>query len=289
MNRENGAKVPVSTPQVELARLKTKAMVLRRLVLETTHHAGMGHTGGSLSEADILVALYFSVLRGIDPAKPDLPGRDRFILSKGHASPGLYAALALRGYFPIEELATFDELGTRLQSHPDMHKAPGVDFSTGSLGQGLSIGVGLALASRDDPGHGGFATFVLLGDGELQEGQVWEAALYAGARALPRLVAIVDANGVQLASRTDEAVGLEPLAEKWRAFGWQCVEVDGHDLGALLPALESARVASARGPVAVIARTVKGKGVTFMEGKCEWHGKAPNDAELAQALAELES
>jgi transketolase len=168
-----------------------------------------------------------------------------------------------------------------------MNKAPGVDISSGSLGQGLSCGIGMALASKADGTPGGFATFVLLGDGELQEGQVWEAALYAGARSLPRLIAVIDANDVQLASRTVDAVALDPLEAKWRAFGWQCVEVDGHDMARLCAALHEARATSARGPVAVIARTVKGKGVSFMEGRCEWHGKAPNDAEYAAAMKEL--
>jgi transketolase len=272
---------------IPIEELETKARRLRRLVLDTTHRAGMGHTGGSLSEADVLVALYFRVMRNIDPAQPGKPDRDRFILSKGHASVGFYSALALRGYFPESLLSTFDELGTPLQAHPDMRKAPGVDMSSGSLGQGLSCGIGMALAARVRPALGGFCTFVLMGDGEQQEGQVWEAALYAGARRLPGIVAIVDSNGVQLASRTDEAVRLEPLAEKWRSFGWDCEEVDGHAMRDLVAALESAREKSARGPVALIARTVKGKGVSFMEGKYEWHGKAPNDAEYERAIAEV--
>jgi transketolase len=267
--------------------LEAEARRLRRLVLDMTHRAGMGPTGGSLSEADILVALYFRVLRNIDPSNPHKADRDRFILSKGHASAGLYAALALRGYFQVEELSSFDALGTRLQAHPDMLLAPGVDFSTGSLGQGLSVGIGMALASAARPELGAFATFVLLGDGELQEGQVWEAALFAGARRARRLVAIVDANQVQLASRTVEASDLEPLADKWRAFGWSVSEVDGHDMGKLDACLEEARASSEGGPVVVIARTVKGKGVSFMELRPEWHGKAPNDAEYELAIKEI--
>ncbi len=275
------------SPDYGIPALKAKALELRRLILETTHRAGMGHTGGSLSEADILIALYFRILRSIEAADPAKPTRDRFILSKGHASPGFYAALALRGYFPLEELSSFDSLGSRLQAHPDMLTCPGVDISTGSLGQGLSCGIGMALAAQANPALASFATFVLLGDGELQEGQVWEAALFAGARKLPRLVAIIDANSVQLASTTADAVGLEPLGAKWRSFGWACIEVDGHDMEGLCGALEKARADSSGGPVAVIARTVKGKGVSFMEGRYEWHGKAPNDAEFAAAMKEL--
>ncbi|MBU0927172.1 MAG: transketolase [Spirochaetes bacterium] len=275
------------TNQASTEALAAKARELRRLVLRTTHKAGMGHTGGSLSEADLLVALYFRVMRGLDPGSPGKPDRDRFILSKGHATPGYYSALALRGYFPESALETFDELGTILQAHPDMHKTPGVDMSSGSLGQGLSCALGMAEASRRSPGLGSFRAFVLMGDGELQEGQVWEAALYAGSKKAPFVVAIVDYNGVQLASRTDEAVGLEPLADKWRSFGWTAIETDGHDMGRLVAALEEARELSAGGPVVVIARTVKGKGVSFMEGKYEWHGKAPNDAQFAEAMKEL--
>jgi transketolase len=267
--------------------LENKAIEVRRLILQTTHHAGMGHTGGSLSEVEILVALYFRVMRNIEATRPGRADRDRFILSKGHASPGYYSTLALRGYFPLSLLDTFDELGTLLQAHPDMHKTPGVDMSTGSLGQGLSCGIGMALAAGARPGLGNFRTFVLVGDGELQEGQVWEAILYAGARALPGLVAIVDANDVQLASKTQDAVGLEPLEDKWRAFGWDVVVVDGHNMSLLVHALEGAREHAATGPVAVVARTVKGKGVSFMEGRYEWHGKAPNDEEFVRAMAEV--
>ena len=271
----------------ELGKLHDISVSLRRLIIETVHHAGMGHTGGSLSEVEILAALYFRVLRGLNPGGPSDPARDRFILSKGHATPGYYSVLALRGFFPVEELKTFDSLGSRLQAHPDMKKTPGVDISSGSLGQGLSCGIGMATASARDGSLGGFVTFVLLGDGELQEGQVWEAALYAGSRKLPRLVAVVDANGVQLASLVSDSSDPAPLADKWRAFGWQTFEADGHDAEGMAEVLEEARVASSEGPVAVIARTVKGKGVSFMEGRPEWHGKAPNDMERDAALKEI--
>jgi transketolase len=226
-------------------------------------------------------------MRAIDPSRPDRPARDRFILSKGHATPGYYAVLALRGYFPQALLETFDELGTRLQAHPDMRKAPGVDMSSGSLGQGLSCGIGMALAARANPALGSFRTFVLIGDGELQEGQVWEAAGYAGALCLPGIVAVVDCNAVQLSSETGPFQAPAAVAERWRAFGWDASVVDGHDLAAIVPAIADARERAGSGPVALVARTVKGKGVSFMEGRCEWHGKAPDDDELARALAEV--
>ncbi|HOX32345.1 MAG TPA: transketolase [Spirochaetales bacterium] len=267
--------------------LEARARRLRRLILDTVHRAGMGHTGGSLSEVEILVALYFRVLRNIDPERPERPDRDRFILSKGHASAGLYAALALRGYFPESLLEGYDELGSPLQAHPDMGRAPGIDISTGSLGQGLSCGVGMALAAQLRPELGGFRTFVLLGDGELQEGQVWEAAEYAGALRLPGIVAVVDCNGVQLSAPTGPSLAPERIADRWRAFGWESSVVAGHDLGALVPALEAARHGAGSGPVALVARTVKGRGVSFMEGRCEWHGKAPNDEEYARAIGEV--
>lgn len=274
-------------PHADPNHLALTSLKARRIVLETIHGAGMGHTGGSLSEIDILVALYFSVMHGLMPGQPENPYRDRFILSKGHASAGFYTVLALKGFFPIEELATFDQLHTRLQAHPDMRKTPGVDISTGSLGQGLSCGLGMAMAAQRLPQENRFTTFVLLGDGETQEGQVWEAALCAGSAATPGIVAIVDCNGVQLASRTDHSLKAESLQARFAAFGWQASIVDGHDMHSLLRALEDARDHSANGPTALIAQTVKGKGVSFMEGTPEWHGKAPNDREYALALSEL--
>jgi transketolase len=258
---------------------------MRRRVLQTVHGAGMGHTGGSLSEMEILAELYFSFLR-VNPRDPGWPERDRFILSKGHASVGYYTALAERGYFPAEVLAQFDREDSPLQSHPDMHKCPGVDYSTGSLGQGLSVGVGMALGAALRGQR--FRTVVLLGDGESQEGQVWEAIMFAGVRKVRRLIAIVDANGVQLSTTLSAGVSLEPLDRKLEAFNWRALTVNGHDLAALRDTLRRAGEASEDGPVAVIARTVKGKGVSFMEGRYEWHGKAPDDAELAAALKELD-
>ncbi len=269
----------------ELAQLRDVCRRLRLSILRTVAHAGAGHTGGSLSEVEILATLYFRVMR-IDPSYPQWPNRDRFILSKGHASPGYYCTLAARGYFDEARLAEFDAIDSMLQGHPCMRKTPGVDMSTGSLGQGLSAGAGMALGR--DLLKMFFHVYVLLGDGELQEGQVWEAVMFAGQRKLTGLVAIVDYNRVQLSGTVPGTLDLEPLADKWRAFQWSVFECDGHDLASLVPAIEEARQASASGPAVVIAHTVKGKGVSFMEGKYEWHGKAPNDEEYRRALAEIE-
>jgi transketolase len=265
--------------------LSEKANEFRKIILKTANHVGNGHVGGSLSEIDILTALYFSVMN-VDPTSPNWEDRDRFILSKGHSSPGYYTVLSGRGYFDPELLKTFDDIDSTLQAHPDMHKCPGVDFSTGSLGQGLSVGIGIALGGAKKGKN--FKTFVLMGDGESQEGQVWEALMYAGATKVKNIIAIFDYNKVQLSSSMKDNVNIDPLPEKVQAFNWKVVEVDGHDMDALVETLKAAAVDSANGPVAVVAHTVKGKGVSFMENKFEWHGKAPNDAQLAQALAELE-
>jgi transketolase len=265
--------------------LSEKANEFRKIILKTANYVGNGHVGGSLSEIDILTALYFSVMN-VDPTSPNWEDRDRFILSKGHSSPGYYTALSGRGYFDPELLKTFDDIDSTLQAHPDMHKCPGVDFSTGSLGQGLSVGIGIALGGAKKGKN--FKTFVLMGDGESQEGQVWEALMYAGATKVKNIIAIFDYNKVQLSSSMKDNVNIDPLPEKVQAFNWKVVEVDGHDMDALVETLKAAAVDSADGPVAVVAHTVKGKGVSFMENKFEWHGKAPNDAQLAQALAELE-
>jgi len=265
--------------------LKSICREIRRMIINTVADAGAGHTGGSLSEVEILVSLYFELMR-IDPARPEWPQRDRFILSKGHASPGYYCTLARRGYFPRERLREFDGIDSMLQGHPCMLKTPGVDMSTGSLGQGLSAGIGMRLGGERRSLD--FNVYVLLGDGECQEGQVWEAAMWAGARKLRGLIAIVDCNGVQLAGTVAETLGLEPFAAKWEAFGWRALTCDGHDMQEVVSTLAQAKQSAADGPVAVIARTVKGKGVSFMEGKYEWHGKAPNDDERRKALAEIE-
>ena len=259
---------------------------LRRHIISMIGKAGSGHPGGSLSAVEILTALYFRVLRH-KPSNPNWPDRDRFILSKGHSSPGLYCTLANRGYFHEDRLSEFDRIDSMLQGHPCMVKTPGVDMSTGSLGQGLSAGIGMVLGR--DKRNMIFDVYVLLGDGELQEGQVWEAAMYAGYHQLRGLVAIIDYNKVQLAGTVAETLDLEPLAEKWKAFGWEALECDGHDIGKLIETLEQAREASKNGPVVAIAHTVKGKGVSFMEGKYEWHGKAPNEQERQRALAEIDS
>src|SRR5665647_2204639 len=263
-------------------RLAELADELRRMVIETLCHAQAGHPGGSLSAAEILAALFFSVMR-IDPRHPDWEARDRFILSKGHAAPVYYAALARRGYFPEEMLQTYDELDSLLQAHPDM-RCPGVDMSSGSLGQGLSVGLGMALGLRLRRLDA--RVFVVLGDGELQEGQVWEAAMAAPKFGLDNLVAIVDDNHIQLMGDTAAVMPIEPLAEKWRAFNWHVLEVDGHDPAAI----ESSCAAAARvkgRPTVILARTVKGKGVSFMENTHEWHCAPVTEDLKEKALTEL--
>jgi len=263
--------------------LEDIAREIRKDIIRLTCHAGCGHTGGSLSQVEIMVALYFGVLR-IDPERPDWPARDRFILSKGHATPCYYVTLAKRGYFPESLLDTFDEVGSMLQGHPDMRKTPGVDMSTGSLGQGLSAGIGMALGGQWNGAD--YWTYVSLGCGELQEGQVWEAAMFAGVRRIPRLIGIIDYNQVQLTGRMGDVLSAEPLVDKLRAFNWQVFECNGHSISELLATLEQAKACS-DGPVAVIAHTIKGKGVSFMENQFAWHGKAPNEAEAERALDEL--
>ena len=263
-------------------KLLQKAREMRKHIVRMTAAAGSGHPGGSLSAADIVATLYFNVMR-INPQEPDWPLRDRFVLSKGHAAPVLYAALAERGFFPVEELTSLREFGSALQGHPDYKRTTGVDASTGSLGQGLSIAVGMALAARLDDRD--YRVFALLGDGELQEGQVWEGAMSAAHYRLGNLVAVVDVNGLQIDGEVDQVMSVQPLADKWRAFGWHCLEVDGH-----APDQIAEAVASAPGskPTVILARTVKGRGVAFMEGRAEWHGKAPSSEQLEQALAGLE-
>jgi transketolase len=264
------------------ARQEAVAGRLRRRTIEMLWHAQAGHPGGSLSAAEILAVLYFGVMR-IDPARPDWVDRDRFVLSKGHAAPIYYAALAERGYFAEELLATYDELDSGLQAHPYIG-VPGIDSCSGSLGQGLSVGIGLALGARL---RGTDARmFVLLGDGELQEGQVWEAAMAASSFGLENLTAIVDANRLQLYGSLESIVSVEPLPEKWLAFGWNVLEVDGHDCAALAGAFVAAGAEEWR-PSVVIAHTVKGKGVSFMENSVEWHSATVTDDVRERALAEL--
>ena len=256
---------------------------IRRDVLTMTHAAGSGHPGGSLSAVEILATLYCGVL-SVDPARPDDPDRDRFLLSKGHAAPVLYSVLARRGFFDPALLPTLRQFGSPLQGHPHMGRLPGLDCSSGSLGQGLSIANGLAMAARRTGRS--YRTYCLMGDGEIEEGQVWEAAMTAAHFRLDGVCAIVDDNGVQLDGLTRDIMQVEPIGDKFRAFGWHVIEVDGHDLAALRAAFDEA--AATKGvPAVLVAKTVKGKGVSFMEGQPAWHGKAPNDAELAAALAEL--
>ena len=266
--------------------LRHAANEMRIDIVKMIAEAGSGHPGGSLSCADILTALYFGGVLNLDPARPDDPARDRFILCKGHAAPALYAALAQAGYFPREELATLRKLGSKLQGHPDMHLVPGVEASTGSLGQGLSIASGIACGLRIDgnPAH----VFALLGDGECEEGQVWEAAMFAAHEKLGNLVAIVDANGLQIDGPVTDVVQTGTLASKFEAFGWDVSHVDGHDIDALVDLLSRLKGQGGDVPHAVIARTVKGKGVSFMENQVGWHGKAPNGDQLKEALSELE-
>ncbi len=264
--------------------LEDVARTLRRHVIVQTSTAASGHPGGSLSAADIVAALYFRVMRGLDPSNPKNPDRDRFVLSKGHCCPVLYAALAEKGFIPREELTTFRKLHSRLQGHPDMNKVPGVEASAGSLGQGISMAVGMALAGKLDGRS--YRVYTLLGDGECQEGQVWEAAMAAAHYKLDNLVAIVDRNGLQIDGPTEDVMSLEPLAEKWRAFGWHTLEIDGHAFPEILAALDEASATKGR-PTAIIANTVKGKGVSFMENAVEWHGVAPNAEQRDKALAEL--
>ncbi|MCF0122936.1 MAG: transketolase [Ruminiclostridium sp.] len=256
---------------------------MRRDILEMIHAAGSGHPGGSLSCVEILATLYFDVMR-VNPANPSDPNRDRFLLSKGHAAPALYCALAHRGYFDRNLLATLRAFGSPLQGHPHMSSLPGLDCSSGSLGQGLSIANGLAMAAKKQGKN--YRTYCLLGDGELQEGQIWEAAMTAAHFGLDNVCVIVDNNGVQLDGNTADIMGVEPVGDKFRAFGWHVVGADGHDVNALQLAFRLAGTTRGR-PTAIIAETVKGKGVSFMENQCAWHGKAPDKEELAAALAEI--
>jgi transketolase len=246
--------------------------------------AKSGHPGGSLSSADILATLYFQVMR-INPQEPDWPERDRFVLCKGHAAPVLYAVLAEKGYFAKDELLGLRQTGRMLQGHPDMKKTPGVDMSTGSLGQGLSAANGMALAGKLDGKD--YRVYALLGDGEMGEGQVWEAGMAAAHYKLDNLTAIIDFNGLQIDGRTDDVMSSAPLSAKWRAFGWHVIEVDGHDIEKLTAAFEEAKKVKGK-PTMLIARTIKGKGVSFMENQAGWHGTAPNAEQCEQAQKELE-
>jgi transketolase len=266
---------------VDFKQLEETARAVRRSVVRQVFRAGSGHPGGSLSAADIVTVLYFREMR-VDPQDPLRPDRDKFVLSKGHAAPLLYAVLAEKGYFPKEELDKLRKLGALLQGHPNM-KVPGVEMSTGSLGQGFSAAVGMALAARTD---GGGRVYALLGDGELEEGLVWEAAMSAAHYKLDNLCAVVDWNGLQIDGRNEDVMTVAPIDEKFKSFGFHVVSADGHSLPALTDAFAEAR-AHKGGPTVIVAKTVKGKGVSFMENEAGWHGKAPNEEEARKAMAEL--
>ena len=257
----------------------------RRLGMEMVFRAASGHIGGSFSAMDILTELYFEEMR-IDPAAPRAPGRDRFVLSKGHCTPALYSVLALRGYFPEKELELFRSIKGHMSGHPDMAHVPGVDMSTGSLGQGISAAVGMAIAGKLDGAP--YRVYALLGDGEVEEGEVWEAAMSAAKYGLDNLCAIVDVNGLQIDGRTADVMPSEPLDRKFAAFNWHVITVDGHDFDALRAAFAEARQVKGQ-PTVHIAKTVKGKGVSFMENDAGWHGKAPNAEQYEKAVAELDA
>ena len=268
----------------DIERIREKAKEIRRDSIHMIHMAKAGHPGGSLSAADIIAALYYKELR-IDPANPQWEDRDRFILSKGHCCPALYAALCGRGYFGRDQLDTLREYHSMLQGPPDMRKTPGLDMSSGSLGNGLSCGLGMAMAARRR--NKDFRIYVLLGDGECEEGSVWEATMAAAHHKMSQLTAIVDVNHLQLTGPTEEVLSLGNLSSKFRSFGWNTTEINGHDVEQILKALDYARETD--GPTAILADTVKGKGVSFMENQVEWHGKAPNDEEAARAIEEIMS
>ena len=257
----------------------------RRLGMEMVFRAASGHIGGSFSAMDILTELYFEEMR-IDPAAPRAPGRDRFVLSKGHCTPALYSILALRGYFPEKDLELFRSIKGHMSGHPDMVHVPGVDMSTGSLGQGISAAVGMALAGKLDGAP--YRVYALLGDGEVEEGEVWEAAMSAAKYGLDNLCAIVDVNGLQIDGRTADVMPSEPLDAKFAAFNWHVIKVDGHDFDALRAAFAETRQVKGQ-PTVLIAKTVKGKGVSFMENDAGWHGKAPNAEQYEKAMAELDA
>ena len=266
------------------AELKKTANEVRKGIIKSTHAAKSGHPGGSLSAADVFTYLYFVELN-VDPKNPKDENRDRFVLSKGHVAPGYYSTLAERGFFPKEDLLTLRHVGSYLQGHPDMKKIPGVDMSSGSLGQGISAAVGMALAAKLQ--NKDYRTYTLLGDGEIQEGQVWEASMLAGFRKLDNLVVIVDNNNLQIDGRIDEVNSPYPIDKKFEAFNFHVINIDGHDFDQIAAAFKEARETKGM-PTAIIAKTIKGKGVSFMEDQAGWHGKAPNDEEYKIAMEDLE-
>ena len=264
--------------------LQKTANEVRKGIVRAVHSAKAGHPGGSLSAADLFTYLYFEEMN-IDPKNPKMEDRDRFVLSKGHTAPGLYSALANRGYFPVEELLTLRHVGSRLQGHPCMQETPGVDMSSGSLGQGLSAAVGMAMAAKMD--KKAYRTYALLGDGEIQEGQIWEAAMFAGARKLDNLVVIVDNNGLQIDGKIEDVCSPYPIDRKFEAFNFHVINIDAHNFDEIRAAMKEARETKGQ-PTAIIMKSTKGKGVSFMENNAGWHGKAPSDEEFAIAMADLE-
>lgn len=265
--------------------LQRIANEVRKGIVTSVHSAKAGHPGGSLSSADIFTYLYFEEMN-VDPKNPEMEDRDRFVLSKGHVAPGLYAALAQKGFFPVEELTTLRKVGSRLQGHPCMQHTPGVDMSSGSLGQGFSAAVGMALAAKMNKKN--YRVYALCGDGEIQEGQIWEAAMFAGHRKLDNLVVIVDNNGLQIDGDIKDVCSPYPIDKKFEAFNFHVVHVDAHDFDSLRAAFAEARKTKGM-PTAIIAESVKGKGVSFMENQASWHGVAPNDEQYAKAMEDLEA
>lgn len=267
--------------KLELAKMANE---VRKGIVTAVHSAKAGHPGGSLSAADMFTYLYFEEMN-IDPKNPKMENRDRFVLSKGHTAPGLYSALANRGYFPVEDLKTLRKLGSYLQGHPCMQETPGVDMSSGSLGQGLSAAVGMALAAKLD--NKDYRVYCLCGDGEIQEGQIWEASMFAGHRKLDNLVVIVDNNGLQIDGKVEDVCSPYPIDKKFEAFNFHTININGNNMDEIAAAMKEARETKGM-PTAIIMKTVKGKGVSFMENNAGWHGKAPNDEEYATAMADLD-
>ena len=269
---------------MDILALKKTANEVRKGIVTAVHSAKSGHPGGSLSAADLLTYLYFEEMN-IDPKDPKKADRDRFVLSKGHIAPGLYSTLAQRGFFPVEDLKTLRHVGSYLQGHPDMKHIPGVDMSSGSLGQGISAAVGMALSAKLDDAS--YRVYTLLGDGEIQEGQVWEASMFAGARKLDNLCVIVDNNGLQIDGKIEDVCSPYPITDTFKAFNFNVIEIDAHDFEQIADAFKKARETKGM-PTAIIMKSVKGKGVSFMENNVSWHGTAPNDEQYAQAMADLE-
>lgn len=267
--------------KLEVAQLKQKANKIREDIIEEVYHAKSGHPGGSLSVADIVTVLYFREMN-IRPENPTWEERDRFVLSKGHCSPALYSCLANRGYFPVEDLKTFRNINSYLQGHPDKNKVPGVDMTTGSLGQGLSCANGMAIAGKMNQKN--YRVYCVLGDGEIEEGQVWEAAMAANQYKLDNLCVIIDNNNLQIDGTIEEVMSSYPIDEKFRSFGFEVIHIDGHDIDEIIKAFEVARNIKGK-PTCIIAKTIKGKGVDFMENQATWHGKAPNEEQYNQAIA----